>query len=69
MVGFFTIALRLVRLAWNLLKNVFSLVLRLDNGLLSQFLGLGLIWLILPRLAVVIEKMLIAGRWLLHKFE
>lgn len=64
--GFFTTALQLVRAAWNLLVRLFNYFTSLGGGLVSEFLALGLIWIIVIWGVPIIEKLINGIIWLIR---
>ena len=68
-VGIFTMSLQLVRSALKLLPKIMQVLTRFNTGLLSQILSLLFIWLVVPAMITIFEKILRVCAWLMHKFE
>ena len=67
--GIFTMCLQLVRSALKLIPRLMQILTHFNTGLLSQILSLLFIWLVVPAMVTIVEKILKGCAFLMYKFE
>ncbi len=67
--GIFQMCLNLSRKILAVIPKLFELLSGFSGGLASQLISLLIVWLIVKFGVKAIEKILIAGEWLMRKFE